>query len=180
MIIGKDIAKTKGKIVYKDNIMELLYFAPKNTMVKQTPVVILTPWIKKYYIFDLNDDSSFVKFNLSQNRPVFITSWQNPKSKKDNYSLDDYLQSTLNALSSICPNYNKFHMMGYCIAGTFLTLLMSYLSNNKSSYDFKIQSCSLLGTIIENDYNHNSEFLNFINEKTLLNINQRSKRKRIF
>ena len=87
------------------------------------------------------------------------------KKQKDNYNIDDYLQSTLNALSSICPHYNKFHMMGYCIAGTFLTLFMSYLSHNKNSYDFKIKSCSLLGTIIENDYNHNSEFLNFINEK---------------
>jgi len=125
--IGTNLAASPGHVVYRNHIIELIQYAPCTDTVYDIPIVLIQPWINKYYIFDLSAQNSFVAYLVRQGFTVFITSWKNPGTDMSNISFEDYLQhSALQAVTAthrIC-RCNTVHAASYCIGGTLLAVLL--------------------------------------------------------
>ena len=129
--VGRDLAATPGQVVLRNEMLELLQYAPTTDQVRAMPVVLVAPWINKYYIMDLGPDNSLVRFLRDQGFTVFITSWKNPGPEARATTLDDYLlkgvQPALEAARAIC-GVPQVHATGYCLGGTSLALLLAWLN----------------------------------------------------
>jgi polyhydroxyalkanoate synthase len=133
---GENIAATAGAVVFRNPLMELIQYAPLTETVYRAPIVMIQPWINKYYIFDLQPANSFVRYLVAQGFTVFITSWKNPTGEMRGTRLDDYmLHGALRAIqvaAEICDT-KQVHATGYCIGGTVLAALMAWLSRDPSA-----------------------------------------------
>ena len=129
--IGRDLAATPGQVVLRNELLELIQYAPTTDQVRAIPVVLVAPWINKYYIMDLSPDNSLVRFLRDQGFTVFITSWKNPGPEARAATLDDYLlqgvRPALEAARAIC-NVPQVHATGYCLGGTSLALLLAWIN----------------------------------------------------
>jgi polyhydroxyalkanoate synthase len=166
-ILGENIAKTEGKIVFQNEIMQLIHYKPLTKEQYSVPILIIPPFINKYYILDLQEENSFVKWLLEQNYNVFLISWVNPDSSLAQASFVDYMQKgPLAALDYLSQTLNikQVNAMGYCIGGTLLTATIAYMKNLK---DNRIKTFSLFTTLIDfEDAGDLSIFIDetFINE----------------
>ena len=128
--VGENIAVTPGEVVFKNRFFELIQYTPTTEKVHKVPLVIFPPWINKYYILDLTEKKSFVKWATDQGFQVFIVSWVNPDGSYREVGFDDYLKEAyLEAISVAreitgAPSVNT---IGYCVAGTFLTAVLAYM-----------------------------------------------------
>jgi polyhydroxyalkanoate synthase len=151
--IGENIAATPGSVVFRNELLELIQYHPQTETCIQTPIVLIQPWINKYYIFDLSPHNSFVRYLVDQGFPVFITSWKNPTSDMHRVSFADYLfrgiQPAIEAARSIC-SASAVHAAGYCIGGTALASMMAWYNAGKD--DVPIASWSLFSTLV--DFSH--------------------------
>lgn len=164
--IGETIAVTPGEVIYKNDLMELICYTPSKKTNFAIPLLIIPPWINKYYILDLSPDNSLVKFLVDNGITVFLVSWVNPGTKHKNKSFDDYLcEGSLAAISAIQDNFNvpKLNILGYCIGGTLVSILLSYLHYHKK--ENVINTASMLTTLI--DFKDGGELSVFIDEKQL-------------
>lgn len=175
--IGENIASTKGKIVFKNDLMELICYEPKEK-IYQVPILIVPPWINKYYILDLSNTNSFVKWLVDNNFQVFLISWVNPGKSLSEKNFEDYgNEGILEALKYIksysdCDNINA---LGYCIGGTLLACVQSLL---KSRNDDSISSATYITTLL--DFENSGEVGLFINEETIRIIEDEIKNKGYF
>lgn len=162
--LGKNIASTEGKVVFENELMQLISYAPKESIYK-IPILIVPPWINKYYILDLSTENSLVKWLVDNNFQIFLISWVNPDANLSNKNFEDYgSEGILAALEYIktytsAPNVNA---IGYCIGGTLLACVMSYLKDKKSDY---ISSCTYITTLL--DFENGGEVGLFINEENI-------------
>jgi polyhydroxyalkanoate synthase len=128
---GQNLAASPGRVVYRNRLLELIQYAPATETVWQIPIVLIQPWINKYYIFDLSAQNSFVAYLVRQGYTVFITSWKNPGAEMSATTFEDYLQhGALQAISvarEIC-GCNTVHVTGYCIGGTLLATALGWLA----------------------------------------------------
>lgn len=166
-ILGENIAKTEGKIVFQNEIIQLIHYKPLTQEQYSVPLLIIPPFINKYYILDLQEENSFVKWLLEQNYNVFLISWVNPDSSLAQASFADYMQkgplAALDYLSQIL-NIKQVNALGYCIGGTLLTATIAYMKKIK---DDRIKTFSLFTTLIDfEDAGDLSIFIDevFINE----------------
>ncbi|CDH43962.1 MAG: alpha/beta fold hydrolase [Candidatus Competibacteraceae bacterium] len=129
--IGRDLAATPGQVVLRNELLELIQYTPTTDQVRAIPVVLVAPWINKYYIMDLGPDNSLVRFLRDQGFTVFITSWKNPGPEARAATLDDYLlkgvRPALEAARAIC-GVPQVHATGYCLGGTSLALLLAWFN----------------------------------------------------
>ncbi|GHF26099.1 class I poly(R)-hydroxyalkanoic acid synthase [Kordiimonas sediminis] len=128
--VGKNLATAEGKVVFRNRYLELIQYAPTTENVYTTPIVIFPPWINKFYILDLSEEKSFVRWAVAQGYTVFMVSWVNPDSSYAEASLDDYLQEGyLEALhvAQEITGAPSVHTIGYCVAGTMLAATLAYL-----------------------------------------------------
>lgn len=129
--LGNNLAASPGRVVYRNQILELIQYAPSTDTVWQIPIVMIQPWINKYYIFDLSAQNSFVAYLVRQGYTVFITSWKNPGHEMSATTFEDYMRhGALQAVSvarDIC-GCDKVHVSGYCIGGTLLATLLGWLA----------------------------------------------------
>jgi polyhydroxyalkanoate synthase len=129
--LGSNLAVTPGRVVFRNHLMELIQYEPVTETVWQVPIVLIQPWINKYYIFDLSARNSFVAYLLRQGYTVFITSWKNPTPNMRTIDLEDYLhhgaRKAVDVAREIC-HCDAVHATGYCIGGTLLAVLMGWLS----------------------------------------------------
>jgi polyhydroxyalkanoate synthase subunit PhaC len=144
--LGKSLATTPGKVVFQNDIFQLIQYEPLSKRVAKRPLLIIPPWINKYYIFDLRPENSFVRWALESGLSVFIISWVNPEKKHANKTLSDYvLDGVKTAIDQVChiTGEDKVNTLGYCNGGTLLSLLMAYYKNKKNN---PIASATLLVT----------------------------------
>lgn len=129
--VGENLAITAGKIIYQNDLMQLIQYLPTTAEVAQTPILFIPPWINKYYVLDLSPENSMVRWLVDQGFTVYMISWVNPNSRLSGKEFSDYmLEGPIQALDVItetaqCPSV---HMVGYCIGGTLLGCTLAYMA----------------------------------------------------
>jgi polyhydroxyalkanoate synthase len=148
--VGKNLGTTPGKVIFRNNIMELIQYSPQSERVWQIPIVLIQPWINKYYIFDLSPRNSFTAFLVRQGFTVFITSWKNPGPQMRHTRFEDYMyQGALKAVNTarnIC-NSSQVHLAGYCIGGTLAATLMGWLAHEETASP--VADTTLFSTLLD-------------------------------
>jgi len=166
--LGVNIATTPGKVVFENELMQLLQFEPSTKTVFKKPLLIVPPWINKYYILDLQPENSFIKWAVSQGHSVFVISWVNPDESLADKSFDDYmLEGPLAALDAIkqATGEDKVNAIGYCIGGTLMSATLSYMKTQK---DDRIQSCTFFTTMV--DFAEPGQLGVFVDEQQLSKV----------
>lgn len=174
--IGKDLAITPGKVVYQNDLMQLIQYAPTTQTVYQTPVLIIPAWINKFYILDLQPENSLVKYLVDQGHTVFMISWVNPTEKLARKTFEDYLnQGPLAAIGAIeaITGEQQTNVVGYCLGGTLLASTLAYLRQTKE--DNHIMSATYFTTMI--DFTDAGELAVFIDEDQLSSMEERMAKK---
>ncbi|CEG58463.1 PHA/PHB synthase family protein [Legionella fallonii] len=164
-IPGKQVAITKGRVVFKNHLIELIQYEAQTAKVYKEPVLILPAWIMKYYILDLLPENSLVNWLTQQGHTVFIVSWLNPSSEDRNLDMDDYYrQGAMAAIDKVSQEipHTKIHLMGYCLGGTLAMITAAAMAKNK---DNRLKSLTLLAA--QGDFTEAGELLLFINKSEL-------------
>jgi polyhydroxyalkanoate synthase len=129
--VGKNLATTPGAVVFRNRLLEVVHYTPLTTEVHQTPIVIVTPWINKFYILDLNPKKSLIQYLLKRGYSVFITSWKNPGADMRDVGFDDYLTDGIDQIVRVAREFTgsrQVHAVGYCIGGTLTATYMAWLN----------------------------------------------------
>jgi polyhydroxyalkanoate synthase len=147
--IGKRLAVTPGKVIYRNRLIELIQYAPATGQVKPQPILIVPAWIMKYYILDLQPDDSLVKYMVDRGYTVFMISWKNPGPEERDIGFDDYrrlgVMAALDAVNAIVPG-QRVHSVGYCIGGTLLSVAAADMARRN---DARLQSMTLFATLTD-------------------------------
>lgn len=162
--LGEDLATTPGKVVFRNELIELLQYSPTTEQVFSVPLLIVPPFINKYYILDLNEKKSLVKWLVDQGYTVFMISWVNPDETMRETTFDDYVHKGVIAALDVveaCSRSRKINVTGYCVGGTVLALAQAYLLGKN---DNRIQTLSLLTTLL--DFSEPGEVGNYISEQS--------------
>jgi len=165
--VGQNLAVTPGAVVYRNRLMEVIHYTPTTKTVHATPLVLITPWINKYYILDLNPQKSLVKYLVDQGFNVFITSWKNPTPDMADVTMDDYITEGAVEIIQVARNLgksDKVHALGYCIGGTLLALYMAW-ANRRDPANVPVAHWTLLTTLV--DFSHPGDVEVFIDEDGL-------------
>ncbi|MBU6234742.1 MAG: class I poly(R)-hydroxyalkanoic acid synthase [Alphaproteobacteria bacterium] len=164
--LGENIATTKGQVVFRNHMLELIHYAPAGDKVYETPLLIVAPWINKYYILDLRPDNSFVKWCVDQGHSVFMVSWVNPDATLRDVGFDDYMKDGIvAALDAIKKQTGakSANVVGYCIGGTLLSMTLAWLKAKKK--DGAVKSATFLTTLI--DFENSGDLKLFVDEQQL-------------
>ena len=160
--MGENVAGTPGKVVFQNDLMQLIQYQPTTSEVHKTPLLIVPPWINKYYILDLRQKNSFIRFALDQGITVFVISWVNPDEKHANKTFDDYLlEGPWAALDAIgkATGEREINMIGYCLGGTLTASLLAWMA---AKNEHRVKSVTFFTTLI--DFSEPGELGVFVDE----------------
>ncbi|MFG6560136.1 PHA/PHB synthase family protein [Sulfitobacter sp. 1A15299] len=160
--LGRNIATTPGKVVFRNRMFELIQYAPSTEEVHKTPLLIFPPWINKFYILDLKAQNSLVKWLVDQGHTLFIVSWVNPDASYAQIGMEDYVEEGyLAAIEEVkaITQEKRLNVVGYCIAGTTLALTLSLL---KKRGDSSIKSATFFTALT--DFSDQGEFQPFLTD----------------
>lgn len=168
--VGKNLATAPGKVVYRNPLIELLQFEPTTERVYARPLLIFPPWINKYYILDLREENSMVRWLTSQGITVFIVSWRSADDETRNYGWDDYVKhGVLDALHEVTTQTGSedVNAVGYCIGGTLLTSALGYMARTG---DERIRSATYFAS--QSDFTDAGDLMVFTDENSRRSIDQ--------
>lgn len=163
--VGENIAVTPGKVVYQNDLMQLIQYAPTTEKALKRPLLILPPWINKFYILDLRPKNSFIRWAVDQGHTVFVVSWVNPDAKLAEKGFEDYmLEGPYAALEAIekATGEKSVNAIGYCLGGTLLSATLAHMAAKK---DTRIKSATFFTTMV--DFTESGELGVFIDEEQL-------------
>jgi polyhydroxyalkanoate synthase len=169
--LGKNVATTPGKVVFQNELFQLLQYTPTTKTQYKRPFLIVPPWINKYYILDLREKNSYIKWALDQGHTVFTMSWVNPDERMAQKSFEDYVfEGTLVAIDKIIEQTGEkeINAAGYCLGGTLLATTAAYMSAKK---DKRLASATFFTTML--DFSEPGELGIFIDEKAVQGLEQR-------
>ena len=169
--VGRNVGTTPGKVVFQNELIQLLQFNPTTEKVRKRPLLIVPPWINKFYILDLRQSNSFIKWATDQGHTVFVISWVNPNENLAQKSFEDYLkEGSLAALDAVCKQTGEqeVNTIGYCLGGTLLGSTMGYLTAEK---DNRIASATFFVALL--DFSIPGELGVFIDEKQVSSLEKK-------
>lgn len=172
--VGKDLAITPGKVVYQNPMMQLIQYEPTTKDVHKTPLLIISPWINKYYILDMKPENSFVKWAVEQGFTVFIISWVNPDAKYAEKNFEDYMfEGPLAALDAIekATGEKQITAIAYCLGGTLMSATLAYMK--KKGMADRIKAVTYFTTLV--DFKDAGDISVFIDENQLQHVEDRMK-----
>jgi polyhydroxyalkanoate synthase len=169
--LGVNDATTPGKVVFQTELMQLIQFEPATGEVYRRPLVIIPPWINKYYILDLREKNSFIKWAVGQGHTVFVVSWVNPDAKLAQKGFDDYMvEGALAALDAVekATGESRINFIGYCLGGTLLGATLAYLAAKKQD---RVGCATFFVSLL--DFSAPGELGVFIDEKQVENLEKK-------
>jgi polyhydroxyalkanoate synthase len=173
--VGENIATTPGSVVYQNDLIQLIQYAPSTETVLKRPLLIVPPWINKYYILDLRPKNSFVRWAVAQGHTVFMISWVNPDERLAEKSFEDYmLEGPLAALEAIerATGEREVNAIGYCLGGTLLACTLSHMA---AKDDTRIRAATFFTTLV--DFAEAGELTVFIDEEQLKALEESMQRR---
>jgi len=162
LIVGVNMATTPGKVIFQNDLMQLIQYTPTTENVLRTPLLIVPPWINKFYILDLKPEKSFIKWCVDQGITVFVISWVNPDKNLGAKTWEDYMkEGPLAAMDAIerATGEMKVHTMGYCVGGTLLATTLAWLAEKRR---VRVTSATFLAAQV--DFTHAGDLLVFVDE----------------
>jgi polyhydroxyalkanoate synthase len=163
--VGRNLAVTLGKVVFQNDIFQLIQYAPSTESVYEVPLLIVPPWINKFYILDLVPEKSFIAWAVAQGFTVFVISWVDPDGKQANKTFEDYMQEgILEAVGAVqdATGQKKINALGYCVGGTLLASTLAYMA---AKGDTRIASATFLTAQV--DFSKAGDLLVFIDDTQL-------------
>ena len=176
--LGENVAVTPGKVVYENDLMQLLQYSPTTETVRTRPLLVIPPWINKYYILDLRPKNSFIRWAVDQGHTVFVISWVNPDERLAEKSMDDYLlEGPVAALDAIgqATGEDRVNAIGYCLGGTLLAATLAWLKARERD---AIASATFFTTMV--DFEEPGELGVFIDEEQLALVEESMQEKGYF
>jgi polyhydroxyalkanoate synthase subunit PhaC len=169
--LGKNIATTPGKVVFQNDLMQLIQYQPGSATVYKRPLVIVPPWINKYYILDLREKNSFIRWAVEQGHTVFVVSWVNPDARLAQKGFDDYMrEGPLVALDAVeqATGEREVNFIGYCLGGTLLGATLAYLAASKQQ---RVKCATFFVSLL--DFSQPGELGVFIDEEQVANLEKK-------
>ncbi len=173
--VGENMATTPGKVVKRNDVCELIQYQPTTDTVLKRPLLIVPPWINKFYILDLNAQKSFIQWAVDQGHTVFVISWINPDERQAKKSFEHYMREgimeSLDAIADITGE-RQVNSVGYCVGGTLLSVTLAYMA---ATNDDRIASATLFTTQV--DFTHAGDLKVFVDEEQLQVMEQQMARR---
>src|SRR5437660_585753 len=169
--LGKNVATAPGKVVFENDLMQLIQYQPTTREVHRRPLVIIPPWINKYYILDLREKNSFIRWAVQQGHTVFVLSWVNPDARLAQKGFDDYmLEGPLAALEAVekATGERTVNFIGYCLGGTLLGAALAWLT---AKNDERVTSATYFVSLL--DFSLPGELGVFIDEEQVANLERK-------
>ncbi|MEZ5841690.1 MAG: class I poly(R)-hydroxyalkanoic acid synthase [Hyphomicrobiales bacterium] len=169
--VGENLAVTPGKVIYQNAITQIIQYEPTTEKVLKRPLLVVPPWINKFYILDLVPEKSFVKWAVEQGHTVYVISWVNPDASLGNKTIEDYmLEGVVNAVDVVCRStrFDEVNAVGYCVGGTLLATSLAYMA---AKGDERVKTATFLTTQV--DFTHAGDLLVFIDEDQLDALDKR-------
>ena len=170
LVVGVNMATTPGKVIYQNEMMQLIQYSPTTETVLRTPLLIVPPWINKFYILDLKPEKSYIKWCVDQGITVFVISWVNPDRRLGNKSWEDYMkEGPLTAMDVIekITGEMKVHTAGYCVGGTMLATTLAWLAEKRRQ---RVSSATFFAAQV--DFTHAGDLLVFVDEEQIASLEQ--------
>src|SRR3954463_15513777 len=162
LAVGVNMATTPGKVIYQNDLMQLIQYQPPTETVLRTPLLIVPPWINKFYILDLRPEKSFIKWCVDQGITVFVISWVNPDKNLGAKTWEDYMKEGPLAAMDVIERVTgemKIHTMGYCVGGTMLATTLAWLAERRQ---VRVTSATFFAAQV--DFTHAGDLLVFVDE----------------
>ncbi|MCL2161722.1 MAG: alpha/beta hydrolase, partial [Betaproteobacteria bacterium] len=150
--VGENLATTPGAVIFRNRLLEVIHYTPTQARIHAEPVVIITPWINKFYVLDLTPKKSMVRYLLDQGLDVFVTSWKNPDASMHDCSFDDYLTEGVQTIIDVARKFtgaDRVHAAGYCIGGTALSIYMAWANRRYAKDAVPVADWTLFTTLVD-------------------------------